>query len=64
LAQSLYYGIDAVVEFDYGPVGPKSLPYFLARNHVAGVLQQHRQHLKGLVRNLYLLAVSTQLSCI
>ena len=62
LSQPLDGRIDTVLELDDGPVGPESVMQFLPRNHFAGVLQQHRQDLDGLIGKPDLDSVSTKLS--
>ena len=44
------------------PFGQSLLMQFLARNHLAGVLQQHRQDLDGLIGNPDLDSVAAKLS--
>jgi hypothetical protein len=51
-----------VFELDYSPVGPESLVKFLACDHFAGVFQQHRQDLDGLIGNPNLYSVPPQFS--
>jgi hypothetical protein len=42
-------GVDALIEFDNGFAGPEFAPDFLARDQIAGPLQEHEQDLKRLI---------------
>ncbi len=62
LPQAVDDGIHAVFKLDDSPVGPESLIQFPACDHFAGVFQQHRQDLDGLIGNPNLYTVPPQFS--
>jgi hypothetical protein len=47
--QPLHGRVDAVVELDYGVVGPELVADLLAQNYLAGAFKEHPEDLKGLV---------------
>lgn len=59
LPDATVYGI---VEIDVRILGPKALANFLSRDDFAGMLQQNQKGLEGLVLELQLYAVLSQLS--
>ena len=63
LAQLVYGGVQAVVEIDEGVGGPELLLQLLAGDHVAGALQQQRQHLEGLPLQAQLDSALAQFAC-
>src|SRR5438105_4913127 len=47
-AKTVDGGIDAALEIDEGILRPKPAAQFIARNHVAWILEQRTKHLPGL----------------
>src|SRR5215471_812147 len=50
VTQSLYSGVDAVIEFDDGGIRPEASPYLVAGHHVSLPFEQHPQDLERLLR--------------
>ena len=63
LAQFRHGGIHAVVEVHEGILRPQLLLQFLARHDLARMLQQHLEHLKGLLLQPDLEAALAQFAC-
>src|SRR5208282_2977270 len=61
LAQFLDGRVQAVIEVHESVFGPKPLAKLLSRDHLPGLLQQHRQYLEGLLLKLDPVALLGQL---
>jgi hypothetical protein len=59
----LICSLDAVVKLHYRVVRPELIPDFLARNHIAALLNQHAQHLEGLFLQKDLASSFAEFSC-
>jgi len=62
IAQLLHGAVQAGIEIDEGVRGPEPLMEFFAGNDIAGMLQQQRQYLEGLILKFQADAVLAQLT--